>query len=257
MVRAVAAGQVVSAALGRLGHQPVQPLLAQRPAALEVDVDQPEGGGQGLGRLVLAGQLVAEPGEVADVGVAAGVDHHPDLDPGQPGLGGDHQPPDLSVADLGVLDEGVEQDGDARAGDQRLPDHLEVIGQVGDAGAGPVGVGPLHHRAEAAQAGHDLVGQAAHDLPGPGPRGVEAVEGVQHRRGDPAQERQLLQQQRPGSGAGGGHRRRGPGAARADDHDVVAAQLQQLSRHVLGVAHGGAGGDRQRGSVEVSRGDVA
>ena len=82
VVAALAARQVVAAAT-----RPPRPsarsaaAFGQRPSPLEVDVGHPERRRQRLGRLELAGQLVAEAREVAQVGVARGVDEDRARDP--------------------------------------------------------------------------------------------------------------------------------------------------------------------------------
>ena len=58
---------------------------------------------------------------------------------------------DPAVADLGGLDQRVEQGPRAGLGDEPLPGDLEVLGEVGHAGAGAVRVRPLHDRAQLAQ----------------------------------------------------------------------------------------------------------
>ena len=81
MVAALAARHVVGAAARGLGHQRVQGRLRQRAAPLQVDVGDAKRRGQRLGRFQLAGELVAEPGEMTQVGVARSVDEGASRDP--------------------------------------------------------------------------------------------------------------------------------------------------------------------------------
>ena len=82
----------------------------------------------------------------------------------RPGPRRDDDGLDPAVADLDVLEDRVEQDRDAGLGREPLPGDLEVLGEVGDAGARAVGVRPLHDRPERAQRGHDVVADPADDL---------------------------------------------------------------------------------------------
>ena len=70
VVAALAPRHVVGAAARGFGHQRVQCRLRQRAAPFQVDVGDPKRRCQGLRRFQLAGELVAEPGEMAQVGVA-------------------------------------------------------------------------------------------------------------------------------------------------------------------------------------------
>jgi len=192
VVRPLAARQVVLAGGGRLGHPPLEALLGQAAAPGEVDVHEAERRGQGLGGRQLPGLLVAEAGEGAQVGVAGRVDEDPPGDPDEAGLRRHDDLVHSPVADDDVLEEGVEEDPHARRGRQLLPDHLEVLGVVGDPGAGAVRVGALHDGAQQAQADDDVVGDAADHLPGRLHRRVEAVEGVEDGGAGAAQEGLLL-----------------------------------------------------------------
>ena len=61
---------------------------------------------------------------------------------------------------------GMEEDPGAGLGHEALPDDLEVLGQVGHAGAGAVRVGAFDDRSELAQRRDHVVADAAHDLAG-------------------------------------------------------------------------------------------
>ena len=139
------------------------------------------------------GQLVAEAGLVAEVGVAAGVD----VDPAADALRGPPwwpraAPPRGRRARWRACRKACSRTRTPASRGQPLPDDLEVLGVVGDAGPGAVGVGPLDDRPQLAQAGHHVVGDAPGDLERPAARGVEAVEGVQDGRARAAQEALLL-----------------------------------------------------------------
>ena len=105
-------------------------------------------------------------------------------------------------------------------GDEALPDDLEVLGEVGHAGARAVRVRPLDDGAEFAQGRHDVVADPADDLAGRRPRRVEAVERVEDRGARPAEEREAVDQQDRGAGAGRGDRGGRARRAGPDDADV-------------------------------------
>ena len=99
----------------------------------------------------------------------------------------------------------------------------EVLGQVGDAGAGAVGVGTFENPAHLPQLVDHLVTDPADHLARTAPRRAKAVERVQHGSGIATEERQLFDQENGGSAPGGGDGRGRPGRPRADDHDIESA----------------------------------
>ena len=119
----------------------------------------------------------------------------------------------------------------ARRLDQPLPDDLEVLREVRDARAGAIGVRPGHDRAETTQCLDHLVGDPADHLSGGRAGRVEAVERVQDRGRGAAEERQGVDQQRPGAAARRRDRGRGAGGPGADHDDVErAVDVGQLAR---------------------------
>ena len=220
MVRAFPARKVVAARRGGVGHQRVELALGEGPSSIEVDVRHPERRRQRLGRLDLARQLVAEAREMAQVGIARGVDHDRPLDLDQPRLRRDRDRADMPVTDDGRLHEAMQQDADAGVAYERLPGDLEQVGMIGDPGARAVGVRSLEDGAEAPQPGHHVISDPADHLDGIGSGRPEPVERVEDRRARAAQEWELLDQQHRRPAARGSQRRRGPGRPRPDDDHI-------------------------------------
>ena len=96
-----------------------------------------------------------------------------------------------------------------------------MLGEVGDAGSGPVGVGPLDHTAETAESSNHVVADATDDFQCTLARRVEAIEGVEDRRGVSSQKGQLLDEKGPGPGSGCGYGGARSGRTGAHDHDVI------------------------------------
>ena len=97
-----------------------------------------------------------------------------------------------------------------------------MLGEIGDSGAGAVGIRSFHDRADGPQGRHDLVGDPTDDLRGCGARCVKAVERVEHRGRDAAQEREFFDQQDLGSAPSRSDSGSRSGRAGADDHHVEA-----------------------------------
>ena len=196
VVAPLAARQVVGARLGGLGHQRMERVAVDRPPAVHVHVGHPEGRRQRLGGLELAGQLVAERRRSGRQSASPEASMTTDASiRRRPALVATTTPSTRPSRTVGVLDEGVQQDASAGRRHERLPGDLEMVGVVGDAGAGAVGVGALDDRTERPQRRHDLVADAADDLARRLARRVEAVEGVEDGRARAAQEGQLLEEQ--------------------------------------------------------------
>ncbi len=232
VVAALAPRQVVAVG-GRLGHQLVEPLLARSTGARRRP-RSPSGTSSSRSGPAprLAGQLVAEPGVVAEVGVAGRVDERRAAStvrrPPRVATTSASTRPSRTRASTTVACSRIRAPASL---DEPLPDDLEVLGEVGDAGPGAVGVRPLDDRAERAQPGDDLVGDPADDLARARARREEAVERVEDRGRCPAEERQRVDEQRPRAAAGRRDGRGRAGRAAADDHDVEGAVgRRQLAR---------------------------
>ena len=121
VVAALAPWQVVVARLGGLGHQPVELGLGDRATAFEVHVRHPKGRRQRLGRIELAGRLVAEARERAQVGVAGRIHEGLRAHAREAGPRRDDERLDPPVADFGCLDERVEERTGARIRSRAAP----------------------------------------------------------------------------------------------------------------------------------------
>ena len=92
----------------------------------------------------------------------------------------------------------MQQDAHAGLRRERLPDDLEVLGEVGHAGAGAVRVRPLDDRTERAQRRRRRRRRCRRrPCAARRARRVEAVERVEDRGARAAEERQLLDEERP------------------------------------------------------------
>jgi hypothetical protein len=115
----------------------------------------------------------------------------------------------------------VQQHIGPRVDDEPVPDALERLGVVGDAGARAVGVGPLEGGILVAQPRHHLVGDARDHLVGSRAGRVEGVERVQDARRDAAQEAEAIDEQGPGARPRCGDRGDRSGGPGTDHDDVI------------------------------------
>ena len=133
--------------------------------AIDIDVAQPKDHGRVLHHAVAApGRRPA--GAVHDIGVAAGVHHHPGLDPGQPRLRIDNQPAHRIAIPQDADDLRVKENLDARAGKKvirRFAPHKRIMR---DRPGLAVALG-LGQAAPGCEARAELVGKAEDHLFGP------------------------------------------------------------------------------------------
>jgi hypothetical protein len=246
MVAAFLARQLVEAALGGSGHEIMKLFFRDGLAERYVHVDQFEGGGEGLRGIYVAGEFVTDAGEMADVGVARGIDDDLGGVAAQAGLGGDDEGGDEALAGFDIEDLGVKQDVHAGSAHEFFPDHLKVFGVIGDTGAGAVGVGAFEPAGIGAKAIHDVLGDTVDHTDGAGAGRVEAVKGVEYSGGSAAEEGQAFEQEHLGAGAAGGDGGGGASGTGADHNHIVGGEVGDL----LGVSvHGGDGGNGGRERV--------
>ena len=223
------ARQRVSSRVARLAHQRPQLLLRHRLGARDVDVRDAKHRRQALH--VVAGRLEGSAGKRADVRVARRVDDHPRADPPHPSLRGGLDLDDPAVLDGGGEDERVQERRRTRVVDELVPDALQRLRVVRDAGAGAVGVRPLERHPALDQPSDDLVGDARDDLPRRGAGRIERVEGVEHRRRGAPEKPEAVDEQRGRTRACGRDRRRAPRRAGADHEDVDTSAHLCKSTH--------------------------
>ena len=89
---------------------------------------------------------------VTHICVSRRVNDYSRLNSAEAGLGRHDEVPHPAVAHHRILHKSMKQDGRARLNHEALPHDLELFGNVGDAGAGSVRVGPLHDRSDPAAA---------------------------------------------------------------------------------------------------------
>ncbi len=215
MPRPLDAREAVLAGPRRLGHQGPQLLLGHAAGALDVDVREREQRRQRLDRLPVRGRVVRDAGHRRDVRVAGCIHEHGRLDPAlaalvpQPDRA---QPPVVVEAD--ARRPGVEQQLDARVLGQPLPEDLERLHVVRDAGARAVRVRTLERGAVCGQPPDDLPAEPADHPTGLLAGRVERVERVEDGGRGAAHEPEPVEQQRPRPEAGRRDRRRRAGRAR-------------------------------------------
>jgi hypothetical protein len=228
--RALDPRQLVAARVAGLAHQRPEPLLRQLLRACDVDVPDAEHGREALH--VVPRRLVRGAGQRADIAIAGGIDDDARPQPAHAALRRDVDLGHSAVVDLHAEDERVQQRSRARLEDELVPDTLQRLGVVRDAGARAVGVRALERHAAFGQTADHVVGDPGHDLPRRRAGGVEGIESVEHGGRSAAEEAETVDEQRCRAGSRGGDRRGAASGAGADDQHVdVVAHLCKSMHH--------------------------